>query len=288
MPRIVIRGIENFFLSGGGTKGALMAKAALDYLRLATWDITEHTNLLSELLSVPVCDWKSSKWLQYHGWIRETFFLGTGYQKGRRHSVVNISGFMADRNWYKLSGIKAYYCTRIDIQITIPREDEIILPDIYTKLIKQGIKTSIIQSEINDTLYVGARTSDVFIRLYEKPLDTMHLRLEFEFKGKVAKAIWVALQGKSTPDEVFQHYLGKCKLPDYVKRHFYDVQDGETAFAIRKEIAKTDKAKLEWLQSCDASVRQALYNHNIGSEVQTLVMSWGLEAANVDRILEND
>ena len=265
-----------------------MSKAALDFLRLATWDITEHTNLLSELLQDGAGKWDHSKWLQYHGWKRKTFFLGTGYQNKRRHSIVNISGYMADRNYSNLLLLDAYYATRIDIQITIPSDDNLNLPWIYDQLSSREVKCSIIQSELNDTLYIGARTSPVFIRLYEKPLDTMHLRLEFEFKGKVAKGIWLALQSKNTVDEIFQHYLAKSKLPEWVKAYYFDVEDGATAFAIRQEIAKTDAKKLAWLQSCDSCVRQALYNHNIGSEVQSLVMSWANEASNVDRILEKD
>ena len=261
-------------------------KSALDYLRLATWDITAHTNLLAELLQGSEGQWEHSKWLQYHGWKRETFFLGTGYQNKRRHSILNISGYMADRNWSNLASEDSYYATRVDLQITIPSPADIFLPTVYGELRTGNVKPSIIQSELNDTLYVGSRTSDVFIRLYEKPLDKMHLRLEFEFKGKVAKGIWKALQAKSTPDEIYQHYLAKCDLPNYVKAHYYDVQDGATAFAIRQEIAKTDKAKLKWLQTIDASVRQALYNHNIGTEVQRLVMSWANEASNVDQIEE--
>lgn len=263
-------------------------KSSLDFLRLATWDITEHTNLLAGLLQGSDGKWEHSKWLQYHGWKRETVFLGTGYQNKRRHSIVNISGYMADRNYSNLLLLDSYYCTRIDLQITIPQPEDVNLGLIYKLLKAEDLKASLIQSESNDTLYLGARTSPVFIRLYQKPLEQMHLRLEFEFKGKVAKGIWHALQAKSTVDEVFQHYLARSDLPSYIKRHYYEVADGETAFAIRQEIAKTDKAKLAWLQSCDASVRQALYNHNIGSEVQSLVMSWANEASNVDRILDND
>ncbi len=261
-------------------------KSALDYLRLATWNITDHTNLLAELLTDSDGKWSHSKWLQYHGWKRETFFLGTGYQKKLRHSIINISGYQADRNRSNLLGLESYYCTRIDIQITIPQPKIVDLPEVYARLKADGVKTSIIQSELNDTLYVGARTSPVFIRLYQKPLDDMHLRLEFEFKGKVARGIWHALQASNTVDEIFQHYLAKSKLPDYVKSCYYDVQDGETAFAIRQEIAQTDANKLAWLQSLDASVRQALYNDNIGGEVQALVTSWAGEAANVDIIEE--
>lgn len=288
VPRIVIRGIGFFFSFFYHLGVDIMSKAALDFLRLATWDITEHTNLLSELLQGSDGKWEHSKWLQYHGWKRETFFLGTGFQNKRRHSIVNISGYQADRNFSNMLLLEAYYATRIDLQITIPQPKNVDLPEVYEWLKVDQVKASIIQSEINDTLYVGARTSPVFTRLYQKPLETMHLRLEFEFKGKVARGIWYALQSKSTVDEVFQHYLAKSSLPDYVKKYYFDVEDGATAFAIRQEIAKTDAKKLAWLQSCDSSVRQALYNHNIGSEVQMLVMSWANEAANVDKILEND
>lgn len=263
-------------------------KSAIDFLRLATWNITEHTDLLAELLLYAGGGWAPSKWLQYHGWKRKQFFLGTGYQDKRRHSIINISGHQADKNVSNLLLLDTYYATRIDIQITIKQPCGFTLPGVYEQMKADGQKVSIIQSELNDTLYVGARTSPVFIRLYQKPLDEMYLRLEFEFKGKVARGIWYALQAENTIDEVFQHYLKKSKLPHYVKEDYYDVQDGETAFAIRQEIAQTDAKKLAWLQSCDASVRQALYNHNIGSEVQRLVMSWALEASNVDIMLEND
>ncbi|MEE9580795.1 MAG: hypothetical protein V3V74_05730, partial [Nitrosomonadaceae bacterium] len=147
-----------------------MSKAALDFLRLATWDITEHPNLLSELLQGSDGQWTHSKWLQYHGWKWKTFFLGTGYQDKRRHSIVNISGYVADRNYSSLLLLDAYYATRIDIQITIPTNEHLYLPWIYENLSDREIKCSMIQSEINDTLYIGARTSNVFTRLYEKQL----------------------------------------------------------------------------------------------------------------------
>ena len=263
-------------------------KSALDFIRLATWDMAEHTFLLSDFLLASPGEYQPGKWLQYHGWRKKSHFLGTGEQNKKRHSVVNISGPCADRNYSHLLTAETYYCTRIDIQITIPKPPELSLREVYDQLKTENRKTSLISSEENDTLYLGARESDVFVRLYEKPLDELWLRFEFEFKGKTARAIWLALKSGSTSDECFQHYLQKSKMPDYVKKHYYNAVDGETAFAIRKEIEKSDAKKLAWLQSIDESVRQALYNHNIGSEVSTLVMSWANEAANVDIIKEMD
>lgn len=265
-----------------------MSKSAIDFLRLATWSMSEHAYLLADILTSELGEWKPGKWLQYHGWRKDSHFIGTAEQENKRHSILNISGYHADGRYRGLLRAETYYCTRIDLQITIQRPHGLRLAQVYSDLDDEKKNASLIQSKLNDTLYLGSRTSDVFIRLYEKPLDVMHLRLEFEFKGKVSRAIWRALQAKSTPDEVFQHYLKKSKLPDYVKVHFFDAQDGETAFAIRKEIEKSDANKLAWLRSIDASVRQAIYNHNIGNEVQTLVMSWANEASNVDIMNEND
>ena len=257
-------------------------KSALDYLRLATWDVNEHVFLLSDILSASPGEWEPGKWLQYHGWKRDAVFIGTGEQRGKRHSIVNVSGPCAERNYHTFLHFESYYATRIDLQITMPRPPGIDLAEVYKELKEQLIKTSLIQSELNDTLYVGARTSPVFTRLYEKPLDDMYLRLEFEFKGRVARGIWLALQAENTVDEIYQHYLKRSKLPLYITKHFYSAEDGETEFIIRKEIAHADAKKLAWLQSIDASVRQAMYNHNIGEEVRSLVMTWASEAANVD------
>jgi hypothetical protein len=165
-------------------------KAALDFLRLATWNTNEHTFLLADILSSQPGELEPGKWLQYHGWRRDSFFIGTGQQKNIRHSIINISGHLADSQFEQLLPIDTYYCTRIDLQITIPKPAGVDLNVIYKGLKGSEIKSSCIQSELNDTLYVGARTSDVFTRLYEKVLDQMYLRLEFEFKGKVARAIW--------------------------------------------------------------------------------------------------
>lgn len=265
-----------------------MAKSALDFLRLATWDIIGHTDTLSETLLAEPGEWEPGKWLQYHGWRKDGQFIGTGEQNGKRHSIVNISGYQADAKYRPFLSFESYYATRVDIQVTLPKPASVDLADIYRTWQNKKSKISLIQSEKNDTLYIGARTSDVFIRLYEKPLDQLYLRLEFEFKGKAARAIWRSLQAKSTKDEIFQHYLARSPLPEKIIKLYFEAQDGDTQFAIREEIAKSDSDKLAWLQSIDASVRQAIYNHNIGSQVQELVCSWANEASNVDRLNEND
>ena len=66
--------------------------AELDFLRLATWDVTAHTFLLSDFLTQYQGEWETGKWLQYHGWRKAGYFIGTGEQNKRRHSIVNISG----------------------------------------------------------------------------------------------------------------------------------------------------------------------------------------------------
>lgn len=51
----------------------------------------------------------------------------------------------------------------------------------------------------SQTLYVGSRQSDVFVRIYDKFLESKEecyrdcVRLEIEYKGKKSQAIWQAL-----------------------------------------------------------------------------------------------
>ena len=88
-----------------------MSKAALDYLRLATWDTVEHTYLLADCLIDNKGEWEQSKWLQYKGWKSESFFIGTGEQKQKRHSIVNIYGPSYDFQYSSLLLKLADFCS---------------------------------------------------------------------------------------------------------------------------------------------------------------------------------
>jgi len=261
--------------------------AKLDFLRLATWNVAEYTHTISEMMLRDPGGWEPAKWLQYKGKRKGSIFFGMGEQKGARHCVINISGFESDefvKGWQLSDG---WYATRLDVQVTIAEPIYVNLPEIYAR-INQHVKSSLIQSDLNDTLYVGVRTSDIFTRLYEKPLDIMYLRLEFELKGSRSRAAWRAINTGAEIAEVFKFYLDRSKLPDDIRGLYVMSGVDATERAMNEEIKKDDLNTLKWLMSIDAAVMKALNNHAIGGRVSQIVESWANYSANLDIIAEND
>lgn len=254
--------------------------ASLDYLRLASFDFN-YASLIAEFMTGWPGEFKRGRWLQYKGWKCDALFVGVGEQDGKRHVVVSASGSAANDLARWMRNDRGFYCTRIDVQRTIekPRQGNLrrIRHETKTK------NTTIIESRENDTLYIGSRTSDCFTRLYEKVLDDIWLRLEFELKGARARAAWGAILHGKTADSVFCHYLSKSKLPKRVKAWYKSPGDDKGLEADRQIVEHGDRMKLRWLMSLTASMEKAMSTHEIGEQVKELVRAWATFADNLDK-----
>jgi hypothetical protein len=225
--------------------------------------------------------WERGKWLQYKGWRKEGLFIGIGEQNEKRHAVLCVSGGLSQRLLPSLKSLDGWYCTRLDLQETIEEPDYIRLAEIRDECTTKN--TTLIESLDNDTLYLGSRTSEIFTRLYEKPLDRMMLRLEFELKGGRAKMAWRAMLEGETADMVFSYYMEASKLPEDVLRLFATVGI-ERCQQIMRDIALHDIGKtLKWIESLDASMEKYMNNHEIGEQVKTLVRAWAAYADKLDK-----
>ena len=257
--------------------------AHLDYLRLATWDYDSYLSTKAKLISGWPAGWLPGKWLQYKGWRKEQLFIGHGEQRGDRHCLTHISGFLSHRLYPSFAKIPEWYATRIDVQVTIE------MPEDYRSLryirnICDNPSLSLIESENNDTLYLGKRSSDIFTRLYEKIImGKKFLRLEFELKGARSRAGWLAISDQETPAAIFKYYLSRVGLPEDVQTWFEDVAVEATEKAMRDEIESDDKKKLAWLVSLESSIREHMANPNIGHEVKNIVRLWAEYADELDR-----
>lgn len=255
--------------------------ASLDYLRLAAYDFN-YASLISELMNWNPGGWLSGRWLQYKGWRKEEYFVGVGEQSGKRHVVVQVSGSEANQLAHFMFDDLAFYCTRLDVQRTIKKP-----PHSTLRRIRKATETencTLIESRENDTLYVGSRASELFTRLYEKPLDEMYLRLEFELKGARARQAWQAIVHGKTPSDIFVYYLKKSKLPETVKKWYAESGD-ESVTEIDKAIAThSAKKKLKWLRSLDDSMERHMEDHEIGEEVKELVRGWAKVAKKLDKM----
>lgn len=255
--------------------------AALDYVRLATWETEDYPKVMARLMRSWENGWQRGQWLQYKGWKKEALFIGVGEQKQKRHAVLSVSGSLSERLLPSLKSLKGWYCTRLDLQETIQEPDYIRLAEIRDECTTKN--TTLIESLDNDTLYLGSRTSEIFTRLYEKPLDTMMLRLEFELKGGRARMAWLAMLEGETADMIFGYYMEDSKLPEDVLALFATVGVESTKKTMQAihlhEIGKT----LKWIQSLDSSMEKNMNNHEIGEQVKTLVRSWAAYADKLDK-----
>ena len=255
--------------------------ASLDYLRLASYDFN-YAKLIAEFMNGWSEQWKRSKWLQYDGWKLGKLFVGVGEQTHRRHMIMSISGSETHKLAEWMRDELSFYATRMDVQRTIEKPKHAELRRIRKST--KSKNTTLIESPENDTLYIGSRTSDCYTRLYEKPLDSMYLRLEFELKGKRARSGWGALVHGKTPSDIFSHYLDKSHLPNTVKSWFSEPEDDLTVEFDTEEATHSARKKLAWLRSLDDSINQAMACHEIGDQARGLIRMWCQEADRLDEL----
>ena len=135
---------------------------------------------------------------QYHGIANGSLFAGVGQQQRGEHYLFQASGEAADAVYMAIWPIpKSMKVTRFDLQVTVEVESDIDWwswrSDLQTSSgwgNGRPPSTRIIVSD-TATLYVGARTSDRMVRIYQKKLaegGRPPIRFEVEFKGVKALA----------------------------------------------------------------------------------------------------
>ena len=142
----------------------------------------------------------------FHGFAGNRTRHGALMHRGDR-SLFMVSGRFAQR--HSLLAAEGDNCSRIDVQVTIQLEPGQV-PD-YIKEQHERVRSfrtirghtqNTEMRVINgkpQTLYVGSRASDLFVRIYDKYEESKEecykdcVRLEIEYKGKRSAAIWQAL-----------------------------------------------------------------------------------------------
>lgn len=260
-------------------------RAYLDYLRLASWHDASALKLTSQVRrSIP--KWRDGFWLQYRGWYGDDSFYGIGEQNGKRHYVWRSAGPSSSVLYALGECLEEIYCTRIDVQVTIVLPDNYDVFAVYQDM--QDVKdrsVSIIDSETGSTIYIGNRTSERFARLYTKEYEeNKFLRLEFEFKGKTARAIYRQIKdGKTGPTKCFQYFLKNFGLLDYIVDWFDTGTDAEMERLVIEQNSDDEK-RLAWLHSLTNTVIKMGNDHNTGDSVRELLRNWQMEIDNNNKI----
>lgn len=244
----------------------------LDYLRLATFDFQTYIAIARTISDH--AETESGRWLQYKGRRNEnnSVFHGTGEQLGKRHYIIQFSGPETDK-WYDRVRTNAacyqLYATRIDLQVTIKEPEEHDARKLYQAVSRKT--KSIVQNPETSTVYIGARTSDLFTRIYEKELSERYLRCEFELKGMYAKAAWGKLLLKEvTREDLYNSGFHKAHIPQPWADWFKISSDCTTALTYEEELENLGN-KLFWLKNTEIALMKYLDHHDTQQAVTAMV-----------------
>ena len=246
-------------------------------------------------------DISESKVMQYEGIKSKHAFLGLARQSNKsgqvkKHYLFQASGEYANEV-YKQCLIAPFptKCTRLDVQLTIPKFD-----DYWARPIIDAMRLAAWphaprkvdgtdKEDGLDTIYIGSRESLRFIRIYVKPDDddSHYIRFEPEFKGDLSNAIWM----KMRPDESFAAGLIReevDRLPSVSGCYFDDLRQLLEEFeAIGLHLpkrVKDDGRTIKWLRdSVTPAVERMAYSHDYGGEMERILMDWFKYINNIQR-----
>jgi hypothetical protein len=255
---------------------------AIDYLTISTFDEKNFNLIVSESSSKETQP-DDARRMQYHGQYQSMsnggLFWGTADQKERKHYLIQCSGGYSNRltNYMMTTGVEDFNVTRLDIQLTL------IKPEWFKS---RGLVDSLrlgnwphrtrtvtaIDGGGNDTVYIGSRHSDRFIRIYVK--DTDYLRFEVEYKAERANAVYEMLKtyGKERAMLGILHRemisLPTHPIIDGFRSHIHN--DGES---LKPEVIRTDSNTYKWfIHSVVPALQRLLNDHDQSARVRTILL----------------
>lgn len=203
---------------------AYLRDIGIDWITLTTKDQARYTEWKEAFRSVATEEqqkghkWGEARFFGYQGESCGHIFLG----KRNDGALLRISSSLAEERAYLFSP-DGCHCTRIDIQVTCDYETPAphLLERLYDQATgqKQGVGrptafTLIKNSNGARTLYVGARSSARYGRIYDKGMEQQSatpgvlIRYELEIKDDLADQAVAILFGSTTPDRAILALLG--------------------------------------------------------------------------------
>lgn len=252
----------------------------IDYFRIGTHNPLAYYKIVAAI-ERKWSQWRPHKWMQYKGRQNaDKIFHGMGDQNGRAHCVISASGSFAHTFylWFKRRPRdlqSAFYATRIDLQRTQAQPAKEYRIRAHKML--RG-KKSLIQSDTGTTLYIGARTSDTFWRLYDKT--ERALRCEVELKGDMAKRVGMALASDESIGSIWNRIISRSRVPKVYVDYFRS--DKEPAELPDLKVVEDLAAKVAWLSTLDSLVYKLLNDDDVGERTTTIIARWAGYAGLLD------
>ena len=269
-------------------------RAAVDYLTVTFWDSQVWSSCVTLLGGVADEDkCVPARMMMYTGhrctWNDGSIFWGEGVHSDRKHFIIQVSGAASDRAALALKSVKGSYwnITRIDLQITLDLPEWYKSRSLVDTLRKaewksKPRKVTLIDGNGDDTVYIGSRTSDRYIRIYVKEKD--FLRFEVELKGDYAKAAWERYKAGGYLTVAGMLVTEMVKLP---KHPIVDVFAAQLKQANAVEImgakpVKTPSKTFRWFVTQVApAIERLLNDHDTGAITRDVLLSL-LESGSCD------
>jgi hypothetical protein len=244
----------------------LLDTLCLDYVTLTSYDTQILEGLARYMVSrVPEHMPVAKNRMQYAGLTCDGIFFGIGKQHNGMHAILQVPGFRsvvaAAMARVDTSVVR---CSRFDLQMTV---DHALIPS--TELLfeylneadakdwhQTGPKPKLQHIRNGDgynTLYIGTRSSDIFRRIYVKPIgDKDYVRFEVEYKGNLARALFERgdVGNLTAHAALFRHQF--FALPSTIQRFLQPFMDrvGQGSGEFVPVHRGTDEEKaVEWFAS---------------------------------------
>jgi hypothetical protein len=258
-------------------RGAIVGQGAIDYITCSTYNGDQYAlvvEMIDQLnVSRETITPKTARGYQTSsfGWAS----YGEGQQAGQPHFLINANGKEADALVTQmlknpLFNLEAWNCSRLDIQLTAPKNRAIRLAHLGISLIAGQLgdykgrgkpQARTIGSKTGDTLYIGSPNSQKMIRFYDKPLIHKRQREDFEryeiqYRDDYSNPLLAKLfKDRNKMDRgLLMRTLKReyDKLPDGLRMElsFWQVWGLEEGEPLAPDTTdKTESARLKWLKS---------------------------------------
>lgn len=264
------------------SKVITLHKALCDYMTLTSWSEDFFTAQSAAMAHLGTCDPTPHQVAQYLGgqWANElgSIFVGDAIIKGRTHYIMQVSGELAsdDEIWrivapYVKSG--SAEVTRIDVQMTIQEPKSWRQVDFFNDRKAKGKTVGWAESTTNSgenlqTVYVGARTSGLFLRLYEKYASEQRLlRCEFEIKRPYSPK-WgrQIFQGEVTLSQILRLYIENTKHDELIAMYIPHLL-GITKAGRLQTVKEDNKTEVWLLEQVLPTFTRVINEHGSSGEV---------------------
>ena len=244
---------------------------SLDYWRATTSDYQRYREIVEELLPNKEEERDMWRFQQYKGEQLDGIAHGFAEQNGEDSYIVDVSGENAD-NKRLILGYSDMKLTRLDIQYTIKKPDYWDTIEFYYQMelgvwpnAKRHVEARI--NEGNDTIYIGDRTSERFIRVYVKETD--YVRFEVEFKKTLAVKAWRAIRngGRSVMAGILLSEISRLPQSNFLDelvKELHPWSGGAAVDMTVQRVKSTDIKRVKWLASLLPTIKRMMYDSDYG------------------------